>query len=156
MKSRSLVNYVAVLASILFLCISDISLQTGLAQDPPCRTPSDLSAAQIFSEAGYAYNFDGSTNVGFILQSAHAILTNGSCDVDKYKVPSTVNVCAFSQYATGFFTVIPCDCTQPSVFTVKVKFSQNYNINGNVIDPRKFTYSVFIDPSPVHPSAYCP
>lgn len=156
MKSRSLVRYGAVLATVVFLCISDISLQTGLAQDPPCRTASDLSAAQIFSDAGYGYNFDGSTNVGFILQSAHALLTNGPCDVDKYKVPSTINVCAFQQYATGFFTVVPCDCRIQSVFSVKVKFSQNYNINGNVVDPRKFTYTIFIDPTPVHPSAFCP
>ena len=158
MKSRSLIKYGAVLASIVFLCTSDISLQTGLAQDPdpPCRTASDLSTEQIFSNVGYAYNFDGSTNAGFILQSAHALLTNGPCDVDKYKVPWTINICGLDQYAPGFFTVVPCDCRAQSVLGIKLKFSQNYNINGNVIDPRKFTYAMTIDPTPVHPSAFCP
>jgi hypothetical protein len=139
------------LASILFVCVILLSAETGIAQDVDpdavCRTKSNLSVIPgVLSNAGYARNFDGSVNVGFILNGDHAMFED-SCDGDKFKIISSSNVCYSEQYATGFFTVIQCDCRVSSMLEVKVKFSQNYNVNGGFIDPRKKTITLFIDPT---------
>jgi len=135
---------------IITLCIpSKTSLaQSDFEPDAVCRTQSELPIfPEILSDFGYAPNTDGSFNVGFILNSNHA-LRDDSCDLDKFKVIYRGNICFSEQVSPGFFVVAACDCHQPALFGVKVKFSQNYNINGGILDSRKSQAYVSIDPNP--------
>ncbi|HEX3252263.1 MAG TPA: hypothetical protein VHS05_22695 [Pyrinomonadaceae bacterium] len=140
------------LATLLILTLW-IPSRKALAQDDVepdavCRTQSELPIfPDILSDYGYAPNTDGSFNVGFILNSNHA-LRSDSCDLDKFKVIYRGNICFSEQVSPGFFVVGACDCHQWALFGVKVKFSQNYNINGGILDSRKSQAYVSIAPNP--------
>lgn len=136
---------------ILGLCL--VPARTGKADDEVgadglCRTQSELPIyPDIISAAGWSPNVDNSFNVGFILNSNHR-LGEGVCDLDKYHVIYRGNICFDEQVSPGFFVVAPCDCHQSAIFGVKVKFSQNYNINGGIVDSRRSQAYLFIDPNP--------
>ena len=142
--------------SALFLGLSLIPFQTGMAQNDDdeietCRTTSQLSLIPgILSAAGYAHNFDGSSTMVLTLNSNHALRDDNPCDKDKYKVvlSGNVNVCLVEQTSPGVFFIIPCDCNFGSLVKFKVKFSENFNINGGVFDPKKIAFTVPIDPNP--------
>ena len=72
------------------------------------------------------------------------------CNKDKFKplADSFVNVCYYEQYSVGFFTVVPCDCRFSSLFYVRVRFSENYNINGGIINPRYKDVAMNLVPDP--------
>jgi hypothetical protein len=141
------------LATFLILCLCLVPSKTGMAQDDiepdgVCRTQSELPVyPDIISDFGSSPNMDSSSNVVFVLNSNHAI-RNDSCDLDKFKVIYRGNICSSQQVATGFFVVAQCDCHQYSLFGVKVKFSQNYNINGGILDSRKTQAYISIPPNP--------
>jgi hypothetical protein len=76
----------------------------------------------------------------------HAMFSD-SCDGDKFKAISTVNVCYIEQLSTSRWFVLQCDCNGFSNVEIKVKFSEDYKINGGVVDPRKKTFNIVIDPA---------
>jgi hypothetical protein len=150
---------------VALLALSVLPVQTSKAQeedlvaDSVCRPESDLSLVPgVLSSGGYAQNFDGSFNVVLNLNSNHFLdqVSPYACNKDKFKPISTAfyNVCYYEQYSVGRFTVIPCDCRVNIFFPVKVRFSQNYNINGGVFDPRYKDVSLIIEANPF-PAAYC-
>ena len=150
---------------VAFLALSVVPLQTSKAQDDDlvadsvCRPESNLSLVPgVLSSGGYAQNFDGSFNVVLNLNSDHFLdqVSPYACNKDKFKQISAnfYNVCYSEQYSVGRFTVIPCDCRVNMLFYVKVRFSQNYNINGGIFDPRYKDVLLIIEANPF-PAAYC-
>jgi hypothetical protein len=149
----------------VLLALAIMPIQTSRAQDDDvtldsvCRPESNLSLVPgVLSSGGYAQNFDGSFNVVLNLNSNHFLdqVSPYACNKDKFKqIPDNFfNVCYAEQYAVGHFTVIPCDCRFNMLFYVKVRFSQNYNINGGVFDPRYKDVSMIIEANPF-PAAFC-
>jgi hypothetical protein len=156
-----------IFAGVIFvlLTLSIVPFQTSKAQDDDvvadsvCRPESNLSLVPgVLGSAGYAQNFDGSFNVVMNLNSNHFLdqVSPYTCNKDKFKqiTENFFNVCYSEQYAVGRFTVIPCDCRINMLFYVKVRFSQNFNINGGVFDPRYKDVSMIIEANPF-PAAFC-
>ena len=150
---------------VALLGLSIMPIQTSKAQDDDvvadsvCRPESTLSLVPgVLSSGGYAQNFDGSFNVVLNLNPDHFLdqVSPYTCNKDKFKPISAnfYNVCYYEQYSVGRFTVIPCDCRINMFFPVKVRFSQNYNINGGIFDPRFKDVGLIIEANPF-PAAFC-
>jgi hypothetical protein len=125
---------------------------TGIAQDfepdAICRQKSSLSIVPgILFSAGYFRQTDNSVIVGADLNTDRHAMFSDSCDGDKFKAISTVNVCYIEQLSTSRWFVLQCDCNGFSNVEIKVKFSEDYKINGGVVDPRKKTFNIVIDPA---------
>lgn len=150
---------------VILLGLSSVPFQISKAQDDDlvadsvCRPESELSLVPgVLSSGGYAQSFDGSFNVVLNLNSNHFLdqVSPYTCNKDKFKAISSnfFNVCYYEQYSVGRFTVIPCDCRFNMLFWVKVRFSQNYNINGGIFDPRFKDVAMVIEANPF-PAAFC-
>jgi hypothetical protein len=158
----------SIFAGVIFvlLGLSIIPPETSKAQeedvvaDSVCRPESSLSLIPgVLSSGGYAQNFDGSFNVGLNLNTHDHFMDQVSpyvCNKDKFKplADNFFNVCYYEQYALGRFTVIPCDCRFNMQFYVRVRFSENYNINGGIINPKYKDLPLIIEANPF-PAAFC-
>jgi hypothetical protein len=136
------------------LLFSNVGTAQDFEPDAICRLKSDLSIVPgILSAAGWARNFDNSVTAGADLNTNHTLIST-SCDGDKFKVISTYNVCYIEQTSSTRWFVVQCNCNDFSNLEIKVKFSQNFNINGGIIDPRKKTFNITIDPAE-QPGGFC-
>ena len=146
--SRGLGLVPAVLVMLLALFVMPVQSVMAQEDDPDeialeesCRSTSTLSVIPgVLSSGFFTILADGSAEVVLTLNPNHKldVIAPFACDKDKFKwtISKSENVCFVDQVITGGFRVVPCLTGQNMLFWVKLKFSENFNINGGVTVPK--------------------
>jgi hypothetical protein len=144
-----------VLVMLLALSVESVKAQDDddpddIALEESCRSHSTLSLIPgVLSEGFFIVGPDGSAEVLLTLNSNHRMDQTApyACDKDKFKwvINKSENVCFVEQPIRGGFRVFPCLNGQNMLFWVKLKFSENFNINGGVTVPKIRNIPIVID-----------
>jgi hypothetical protein len=121
-----------------------------IALDGSCRSVSSLSLIPgVLSDGFFTVLADGSAEVFLTLNPNHRMDQTApyACNKDKFRwvINKSFNVCVVEQPIRGGFRVWPCTPGINMLFWVKIKFSENFNINGGVTVPRIKDAPIVID-----------
>ena len=144
-----------VLAMLMAVSVESVKAQDDetpeeIALEESCRSGSTLSMIPgVLSEGFFIVGPGGTAEVLLTLNSNHRLDQTApfACDKDKFRwvINKSENVCFVEQVITGGFRVSPCLPGQNMLFWVKLKFSENFNINGGVTVPKIRNFPIVIE-----------
>ena len=159
-KLRHRKGFVLASSIVMLLALLVMPVQSAMAQDDEtpeeialeesCRSGSTLSMIPgVLSEGFFIVGPNGTAEVLLTLNPNHKldVVAPFACDKDKFKwtINRSENVCFVEQVITGGFRVVPCLAGENMLFWVKLKFSENFNINGGVTVPKIRNFPIVID-----------